>query len=92
MWSPIGLGPDPRIGEFRTKQPEQVYLNTAPENPIPSFVVSEGIFGRFDDSQRDQFIGKPTTISVTVHATTRRVGFIASLDTRTSRVLFILWE
>jgi hypothetical protein len=27
-----------------------------------------------------------------VHATTRRVGFIASLDTRTSRVLFILWE
>jgi hypothetical protein len=87
---------DLEISEFWTKQPEQVYLNTdlktSQEYPIPSVDVSEGIFICFDSFQRDQFLGKPKTDSVIVYATTRRVDFIASLDTRTSRLLFILWK
>jgi hypothetical protein len=92
MGSPIGLGSDPGIGDFWTNQPEQIYLNTSRENPIPSVVVSEGIFVRFDYFHGDQFLGKPTIDSVIVHATTCRICFIASLDTWTSRLGFIHWE
>jgi hypothetical protein len=57
---------------------------------ILSVVVSEDIFASFEFFQRDSTLGNDSIDSVRVHATARRVGFIASLDTRTSRALFIL--